>query len=66
MLIKSIVVDRPRGSEFDGGHMRGFLVAVQCVALQALIEHAFVNQRYTGVGEFIHELILPTTFLPGR
>ena len=45
--------------------MRGFLVAFQCVALQALIEHAFVNQRHTGVGEFIHELILAPTFLPG-
>ena len=45
--------------------MRGFLVAVQCVALQALIEHAFVDQWHTGIGEFIHELILPTTFLPG-
>lgn len=46
--------------------MGGFLVAVQCVALQALIEHAFVDQWHTGVSEFIHELILPTTFLPGR
>ena len=46
--------------------MRGFLVAVQCVALQALIEHALVNQRHTSVSEFIHKLILPTTFLPGR
>jgi hypothetical protein len=45
--------------------MGGFLVAVQCVALQALIEHAFVDQRYTGVGEFIHELILAPTFLSG-
>jgi hypothetical protein len=46
--------------------MRGFLVAVQCVALQALIKHAFVNQWHTGVSEFIHELILTPTFLPRR
>lgn len=66
VLIKSIIIDWPRRSEINGWHMRGLLVIVECVTLQAIIEHALVNQRHTGIGELVHELRLTTTSMPSR
>ena len=45
--------------------MCGFLITIECVTLQTLIQHAFVNQRHPGICEFIHEFILPAPPLPG-
>ncbi len=67
MLVESAIVRLGR-DEFDGGHMLLLVAVIQGVALVdagITVEHTFVDQGHSSVGQFVHELRLATSPMSG-